>query len=278
MLKSYFFIPANRTDFIVKHKEIDADFLIFDFEESVPDAEKESVLDAFPTLEITPNMYARTILPKGKTGRIDLSYMSSLMSFGFTKFVLPKVTSVGDVQMIADYVTGLNAHFEFILLVENPMCLLNLNDILKSHRLNITGLALGSHDYVASLGMTHNLKNLFFARQFILNAAKAYGLTSIDIVSMEIDAGKDFEDECIDGLSIGYDAKFFLHPNQLNKLHTMKFYSDEEIAEARKVYSEIRELETGKFSVIKLAGRLYEKPHLMRIKKIVEWDKRYGNK
>lgn len=278
MFKSYFFIPANRLDFINKRNDINADFLIFDFEESIPENQRENTLDKFPEIDITPNIYARTYLPRNNARQIDLNYTSSLISLGFTKFFLPKIRTLADINTISDYVSGLKADFEFILLVENPLCLLNLNDILKADLLNITGIALGSHDYVSSLGMTHSLKNLFFARQYILNAAIAYGVEPIDIVSMDIAAGKDFEEECMDGLSMGFDAKMFLHPTQIDKLHSMSFYTDKEIEEAEKLYSQIKELETGNFSVIKLEDRLFERPHLMRVKKIVEWNRKYGQK
>jgi len=157
--------------------------------------------------------------------------------------------------------------------VENPLCLMNLKEIVKGKIINITGITLGSHDYTNVVGMKHTSHYLYFARNYVLNVTKAYDLMAIDIASMNIYDEEEFSNECLDAFNMGYDAKFVLHPKQLEVLKKTEYFSQEEVESALEIYKEIKTVDLDKFSVIKVNGKLYEKPHLKRIMKIVEWNK-----
>ena len=163
---------------------------------------------------------------------------------------------------------------QFILLIENPLCLMNLKEIVTSKIINITGITLGSHDYTNVVGMKHTSHYLSFARNYVLNVAKAYDLIAIDIASMNISDEEGFSNECLDAFNMGYDAKFVLHPQQLEVLKKTEYFYQEEVKNALEIYEEIKTMDLDKFSVIKVNGKLYERPHLKRIMKIVEWNKK----
>ena len=150
---------------------------------------------------------------------------------------------------------------------------MNLKEIVKGEIINITGITLGSHDYTNVVGMKHTTHYLYFARNYVLNVAKAFDLMAIDIASMNINDDEEFSNECLDAFNMGYDAKFVLHPQQLEVLKKTEYFNQEEVESALEIYEEIKTVDLDQFSVIKLNGKLYEKPHLKRIMKIVEWNK-----
>ena len=277
MLKTFFFIPSNKEKFVIKVSSIDADCFIFDLEDAVAKNEAKACLERLNRLELHDNYYVRPRIEFNDGNIPNLKILNELIDIGFRKFLIPKVSKLDELKYVQK-VLKLDENYEFennlfILLVENPLCLMNLKEIITSKIINITGITLGSHDYTNVVGMKHTSHYLFFARNYVLNVAKAYDLIAIDIASMNISDEEEFSNECLDAFNMGYDAKFVLHPQQLEVLKKTEYIYQEEVKNALEIYEEIKTIDLDKFAVIKLNGKLYERPHLKRIMKIVEWNK-----
>ena len=277
MLKTFFFIPSDQEKFVIKVSSIDADYFVFDLEDAVAKNEAKACLERLDRLELHDNYYVRPRIEFNDGNIPNLKMLNELINIGFRKFLIPKVSKLDELKYVQK-VLMLNENYEFennqfILLVENPLCLMNLKEIVTSKIINITGITLGSHDYTNVVGMKHTSHYLFFARNYVLNVAKAYDLIAIDIASMNISDEEGFSNECLDAFNMGYDAKFVLHPQQLEVLKKTEYFYQEEVKNALEIYEEIKTMDLDKFSVIKVNGKLYERPHLKRIMKIVEWNK-----
>ncbi len=277
MLKTFFFIPSDKEKFVIKVSSIDADCFVFDLEDAVAKNETKACLERLKRLELHDNYYVRPRIEFNDENIPDLKMLNELINIGFRKFLIPKVSKLEELKYVQK-VLMLDENYEFennqfILLVENPLCLMNLKEIVTSKIINITGITLGSHDYTNVVGMKHTAHYLSFARNYVLNVAKAYDLIAIDIASMNISDEEGFSNECLDAFNMGYDAKFVLHPQQLEVLKKTEYFYQEEVKNALEIYEEIKTMDLDKFSVIKVNGKLYERPHLKRIMKIVEWNK-----
>ncbi len=277
MLKTFFFIPANNERFLEKRNSIEADNFVFDLEDAVAKNETIACLERLNRLELRDNYYVRPRVDFDEERKPNLKPLTDLIDIGFRKFIIPKFSELDELKQMQKLLMSISKYsfyeFQFILLVENPLCLLNLNEIVTSKILNITGITLGSHDYTNAIGMKHTPYYLYFARNYVLNVAKAFNLISIDIASMNISDRDEFSNECLDAFNMGYDSKFILHPRQLEILRTTAYFTPEEVKSAKEVYNTVKSIEESKFSVVKVNGKLYEKPHLDRIMKIVEWSK-----
>ena len=277
MLKTYFFVPANNLKFIKKAPSIPATNFVYDLEDSISKKEKNIALGNLKNIKITENTYVRPNLYI-ENGTLNLELFSQLIEIGFKNFLIPKVSDIIQIQELNKIfnITKDNFYnFKFILLIEHPAGLLNLTEMIRSKLLNIELVGLGNYDYSNTMGMKHNLENLWYARNKILNIAKAHELEAIDIVSLNLNAEDEFRNEVLNGFSMGFDAKFIIHPNQIKILNNIQFYTDEEINEAKIVYEHILDIENDTISIIKINGKIYEKPHVKRIKKIINWTKRY---
>ena len=277
MLKTFFFIPSDKEKFVRNVSSIDADCFVFDLEDAVAKNEAKACLERLNRLELHDNYYVRPRIEFNDGNIPNLKILNELIDIGFRKFLIPKVSKLDELKYVQK-VLMLDENYEFennqfILLVENPLCLMNLKEIVTSKIINITGITLGSHDYTNVVGMKHTLHYLSFARNYVLNVAKAYDLIAIDIASMNISDEEGFSNECMDAFNMGYDAKFVLHPQQLEVLKKTEYFYQEEVKNALEIYEEIKTMDLDKFSVIRVNGKLYEKPHLKRIMKIVEWNK-----
>lgn len=278
MLDTYLFIPANRNDFIAKIPLLKSNYFIIDFEDSVSNADKLSSIENIKTIHIHSNWYARPNISKTNSNTINLSQLEQLLTIGFKKFVIPKIDTFFEFEQIIELFKTKKIDASCILLVESPKCLIQLEKILEIADSYIQGISLGSHDFSLAMGMEHTLENIHFARQDVLMIARAYNKICIDIASMDISATHSFVEECRQAISLGFDGKFFIHPKQLESFNTTQWFTSEQIHEAKEVYAEFLKQGEQEFSLIKLHGRVYEKPHLYRIKKIIDWSKKHGNK
>ncbi|MDA3890959.1 MAG: aldolase/citrate lyase family protein [Salinivirgaceae bacterium] len=280
MLKTYFFVPSNNTKFLKNVPLIGADYFIYDLEDSVSKNEMSAAIGNLRSITITENSYVRPKL-YNEDDTINSDLFSQLIKIGFKNYLIPKVSNLSQIEALKGIfkITSDNfKNFKFILLVEHPAGLINLTDIIRSNLLNITSVGLGNYDYCSVMGMRHTLENLTYARNVILNIAKAHELEAIDIVSLNLASNKEFQEESLNGFSLGFDGKFVIHPLQIALLKEIQFYSDEEIKEAKLVYSQILDIDNELIPLIKVNGKVYEKPHIKRIINIINWNSRFNNK
>lgn len=281
MLKSYFFIPANKSKFILKVNELHCDYFVFDLEDAILNTEIESSLDNLSKVSIQDNYYVRFGFFDEFT-ELNEKLFSQLLSLGFRRFVIPKFYSKEQLVYVKDFLLekGLNLNgLEFILLIESPLGLLNIVESLQSTSLKVSAIGLGSHDYASEMRMKHTDYNLYYARQLVLNTAKAFKIDALDTVCVNISSDSEFIHETKQSFDMGFDGKFLIHPKQMDLLEQIEYYSLAEIQEADKVYEKIIEIKNKKKSIFKIDGKIYEKPHIERIINIVNWkEKRYGSK
>ncbi|MFD2563555.1 HpcH/HpaI aldolase/citrate lyase family protein [Aquimarina rubra] len=280
MLDSYFFVPANNKRFIEKSKSLVVDHMIFDLEDAVASSELEEALKNLKNLSDKKNCWVRP--PLFVNEQIDNVILQKSLNIGFNKFVFPKVSAKVEMLflekwIIEQYGDNLLDKIEVILLVENPNCLLELEKILES-KLNIVAVSLGSHDYCNAMSMKHIRKNLDYSKHKILNIARANGIMFLDSPSMNIKNKEIYTENIEEAFSLGCDGIMTIHPNQLKWINEFPFYSEEEIETAKTIWQNVLQIGENNFSVIKLDGQVYERPHLNRIKKIINWANTHESK
>ena len=282
MIKSFFFVPGNNQKFINKVSNLKSDYFIFDLEDSVTPKELEQSIMNLIKIELKDNYYVRFSFFNQENNQLNEKLITKLISIGFKNFVIPKFSGINQVIQIRSYFDkrkyNIKDLFKFVLVVEHPSGLLNLNETISKKLINIISIGLGNYDYCSVMGMKHTLDNLYYARQVIVNTAKAYGLEAIDIVNIEFNNKKLFCEEVLNGFSMGFDGKFLIHPSQLDLLKSIKYYSAEEVAEAKILYPQIKKIMNDELSIVKHKGKIFEKPHINRILNIINWNTKYGNK
>ena len=268
MIEKYFFIPASNKKYIENAKLIDADYFIYDLEDSILNRDLRLAVDNLKIVEFNKNSWIRVPFPY----RTEL--VRDLELDGCMNFVIPKVRSVEDVHKFIDCFSLLE-NKSLCVLIENPLSLINLAAIINSSTL-VKVVSLGSHDYSASLGMQHDFDLLFFARNVLLNNSVAYGRYAIDVASMEITDVAGLRKEFISAVRMGFSGKFFLHPIQLEIYNSTKFFSESEVQIATEIISKLNGLKD--IEAIEHRGRIYEKVHLLNLQKIVKWSHTVENK
>lgn len=272
-MKSYFFIPGNHPKLEEKLISIKADTLIIDLEDSVGEDEVVNVLEKIETIEnkgifIRPRLFKEDVFLE--------QTLKDLLKFGFRNFIIPKFETIDDLRKVENTLSDLSITDEkIILLIENPKAYHFLKELILQTKLNLVGLAFGSQDYCNETGLKHDLDLLTVPRFNISSMAKAFNLTAIDIACMDVKNDEVFLKELELASDMGFEAKFAIHPRQLNLIKNHKIYSDREVEEAQEVIDEFERLNQPSVFVYK--GKAVEPPHIQEYLKILNWKTNYGS-
>lgn len=274
-MQSYFFIPGtllHKIDSILHHG---ADEVIIDLEDAVGASDRKAIIDALQKDSHYQQFWIRLFLRENFDEDLLLENLSSLLDKGYRKFILPKLKNVSELKEII-IKTKATDNISYIILIEHPLLLAEIEEILKEYHPFIHAIAIGSHDLIAFMGGKHQLINLEYPRNRILYAAKAYGVKAIDLASMDIDNPQLLKKEIIDGFEKGFDGKFFIHPSQLTVFNEIDFFDENEKKWAKKVVALLDDVGVkDEFKPIVVDGKIVEKPHINKAKFILKKRKGY---
>lgn len=275
MLNSYFFVPATKLEKIHHVKKMVVDEIIIDFEDAIISSERNNYFKILKTISNINDYWFRVPLRNAFNDLINIDFIKELNSIGVDKIVLPKLKSGEELLNI------INSFSEnkFIVLIEHPRLLIEIKDLITHNPLvlkSILGIGLGSHDLMTFLEAKHGESQLDYPRKQVLYIAKAYGLTAIDIASMNIFNEQEFIAELKYGSDNGYNGKFLIHPNQIEWLTNYIKHDTELLVWAKRVVSKLPEgFNGGSIAPFILDKQVIEKPHVLKALKIIKKNK-YG--
>lgn len=265
MIDSYFFIPGDKPNYLNKIDTINADYIVIDLEDAVSINNKQLAIELVLALTFNQNMFVRVPF-------FDECYSKSQLKALINKFegqvVLPKINTFDDINKVISI--SETTELKMIVLIENPTSFLATPEILKMFSNQIHAIGFGSHDFCSITGIKHTLEHLkHYKRQLILSA-KAYNVNFLDGVDLDLKNFDQFKKECVFAFEAGADGKFIIHPLQLEELRKVDYMTNEEINQLKLVYEKIKDVSMNDIDVFTIDGKVYEKPHVKRIKYLIE--------
>ena len=265
MIDSYFFVPGDKPNYLKKINSINADYFIVDLEDAVSVNNKSMAFHLVMTLKFNNNMFLRIPF-------FDNCYSDKQIKALINKFerqiVLPKISALDDVEHIVSMVKG--SVLKMIVLVENPASFLAVSVILNFFSSHIHAIGFGSHDFCSITNIKHSLEHLAHYKRQLILFAKAHDVAYLDGVDLNLKNFDEFKKECIFAFESGADGKFIIHPRQLDELGQIDFIKKEELDQLKLVYDKIKGIPINDIDVVTINGIVYEKPHIFRIKKLME--------
>ncbi|RZL47524.1 MAG: hypothetical protein EOP00_11705 [Pedobacter sp.] len=265
MLDTYFFIPGDKEKFINKIDSLDADYIVIDLEDAVSLQNKEGAFEL--TMSVVPQKNHFVRIPF-----FDKCYSEELLIKLLQHFegriVVPKLREQSELKQISELLPQLD--LRMIILVENPICFINLPDILKVYSSHIQGVGFGSHDFCSITGIKHTLENLSHYKRQLVLYTKAFNVDYIDGVDLDLKDFTQFKNECVFAFEIGSNGKFLIHPSQIEVLKNVKFITDAEMEQLKAVYEKVKNIPEDSIEVYTINEKVYEKPHIIRIKYLME--------
>lgn len=265
--RSVLYMPGSNARAQEKAKTLAADGLILDLEDAVAPDAKADARGIVCANAASGGYGAREIIIRVNGldtlwGKDDIVAAAKA---GPDAILLPKVESAAQVQELEKLMTaaGAPSATKIWCMMETPLGILKAEEIARASA-RVDCLVMGTSDLVKDLQAQHTALRLpvITSLGLCLLAGRAYGLTVLDGVYLDLDDAEGFRGSCLQGLELGFDGKTLIHPKQLADTNDVFAPSEAEVAHARKVITAFEEAEREGKGVVLVDGKLVENLHV----------------
>jgi len=269
LMRSFLFVPGNRSDRYEKAATSGCDVMVVDLEDAVASESKDEAREqALHYFEVSDSSrvkrYLRINSPKTIHGLKDILALSSCKASP-DGLVLPMLDSPEEVAWVDDLLGQQHSALRYLVVVETALGLENIESIvLSSDRIDAVGF--GSADFTAQTGSDLSWDSLLYARSRIVTAAGMASILAIDGVWPDIKDGKGLVDETTRVAALGFSGKIAIHPDQISGIHAAFAPSSEALARAKEI---VEAYEAARGGVVKVQGRMIDEPLVISARRTI---------
>jgi citrate lyase subunit beta/citryl-CoA lyase len=273
--RSILYMPGSNARALEKGRTLPADGLILDLEDAVaPDAKvtaRENVVkalaeDGYGKREILLRINAL----ETPWGQADAAAAARSKT---DAILIPKVESAAQVRQVEAIMEQAGAPDSMTLwcMMETPLGILHTEEIARSSK-RLAGWVMGTSDLAKDLRAAHTALRmpLITSLGLCLLAARAYGLSIVDGVYLNLEDDEGFATSCVQGKELGFDGKSLIHPKTVAKANEVFAPSAKEVAWARKIIQAHAEATAQGKGVVVVDGKLIENLHVVAARRQVE--------
>ncbi|MBU1101090.1 MAG: HpcH/HpaI aldolase/citrate lyase family protein [Bacteroidetes bacterium] len=275
--RSRLYLPGNEPKFYPNAGLHGPDGIILDLEDSVAVTEKDAaqlvVRNSLRTIDFygAERMVRINQLPQGLD---DLKY---IVPHNVHVILIPKVESADQIKQVEEKVLelkkehGIKNDIYFMPIIESALGTLKAYEIAIASKFNCA-LAIGLEDYTADLGVqrTNEGTESIFARQMLVNAAKAAGIQAIDTVFSDVGDMEGLRASVIEAKQLGFEGKGCIHPRQVKVVHEAIAPEEKEIVKAKKIVLAFEEAEKKGLGVVSLGTKMIDAPVVKRAQNTIK--------
>jgi citrate lyase subunit beta/citryl-CoA lyase len=274
--RSRLYLPGNEPKFFINAGLHSPDGIILDLEDSVSPTEKDAaqllVRNALRSVDFysAERMVRINQLPKG------LNDLKFVVPHNIHVILVPKCESAAQIQLLEKEVEKIKKQqnvkneIYFMPIIESALGVIKAYEIASASRQNCA-LAIGLEDYTADIGTqrTNHGTESIFARQMLVNAARAAGIQPIDTVFSDIADMEALRQSVFEAKSLGFEGKGCIHPRQIKVVHEAFAPTADEIEKAKKIVIAFEEAEKKGIGVVSLGSKMIDPPVVKRAEKII---------
>jgi len=276
--RSLLFMPGSNARALEKARNLHADVLILDLEDSVaPDAKA-----------LARDQIAQAIAAKGfgkrevwiRTNSTDTSWFADDVAMaGKAKpdgILVPKISTVEDLNAIGARLAsiGADASIKVWAMIETARAVLDADRLASASRdpkTRLAGFVFGPNDIAREtrIRMQPGRSAMIPMITHCILATRAHGLEILDGPYSDFSNVDGFAHECTQGRDLGFDGKTLIHPGQIEACNAIFTPPAEEVAEARKVIAAFERPENASKGAIQIDGRMVERLHADMAKRTI---------
>lgn len=271
------YLPGNEPKFFVNAGLHSPDGIILDLEDSVAPSEKDAaqllVRNALRSVDFynAERMVRINQLPKGLD---DLKY---IIPHNVNVVLIPKCEAGEQVISVEKEVERLKKRHKvespiFLMpIIESALGVIKAYEIAAASKYNCA-LAIGLEDYTADIGTqrTNEGRESIFARQMVVNAARAASIQPIDTVFSDVADVNALRESVIEAKALGFEGKGCIHPRQVKVVHEAFAPTTDEIEKAKKIVLAFEEAEKKGLGVVSLGSKMIDPPVVKRALKTID--------
>jgi citrate lyase beta subunit len=263
-LRSLLFVPGDSPSKLHKAKGLEADALIFDWEDAVRPADKPRAREA--TLRA---LASRADYPQPVFVRINAlaseffaDDCAALDGQPADAVMLSKCESPAAVERVLS-----STSLPLFLFLETPLGVLNAGAIAATSD-RIAGLFFGAEDYSLAMGVTRTEGDpeLLYGRSAVVTAARAYGLEAFESPYLDYRDIEGLENSTLRARNLGFSGRAAIHPAQVEVINRVFTPAAREVEEARKL---LQKFDSQGCGVTGIDGKMVDEPVLERARRIL---------
>jgi citrate lyase subunit beta/citryl-CoA lyase len=268
--RSLLFMPGSNARALEKARNLHADVLILDIEDSVaPDAKG-----------LARDQIAQAIAAKGfgkrevwiRSNSLDTPWFADDVAMAGKArpdgILVPKVSTVEDLEAIGDRLAtiGADTSIKVWAMIETARAVLDADKLAaasRDPRTRLAGFVFGPNDISREtrIRMRPGRAAMIPMITHCILASRAHGLEILDGPYSDFSNVDGFGQECTQARDLGFDGKTLIHPGQIEACNAIFTPPAEEVAEARKIIAAFERPENASRGAIQLDGRMVERLH-----------------
>jgi len=273
--RSVLYMPGSNARALEKAKSIPADSLIFDLEDAVaPDAKAEARKQVCDTVRgggYGPSeIIVRVNGLSTAWGRDDIVAVART---GVDGILLPKVQGAGYIREVLSILDVEDAPETVAIwcMMETPLAVLHAERIASASP-RIGALVMGTSDLTSDLQAHHTRDRIPMVTSLgiCMLAARAFGISILDGVHLDLEDMEAFEQICHQGHDMGFDGKTLIHPRQVEVANRVFGPTADEVAHARRIIDAHAEVAREGRGVVVIDGRLVENLHVQEARRTLQ--------
>jgi citrate lyase subunit beta / citryl-CoA lyase len=136
---------------------------------------------------------------------------------------------------------------------------------------HIAAITIGLEDYTADLGVAKTREGVesLWARQRLVNAARAAGVQAIDSVYGDVQDDDGLRAWCLASRAMGFTGMGCVHPRQIRIIHEAFRPTDEDLARAERIVAAFEEAQSRGLGVVSLGSKMIDAPVVLRAQQLV---------
>jgi citrate lyase subunit beta/citryl-CoA lyase len=281
--RSRLYLPGAEPKFLVNAKLHGPDALILDLEDSVHPAEKDGARLIVRNALRAVDFGGCERMVRINQGALGLEDLDAIVPEAPDLILIPKTETAEHVKEVDERIRTILAHdgvahsiwlmpiLESALGIENAFAIASASP-------RVVALTIGLEDYTADLGVvkTPEGAETLYARQRLVNAAKAVHIQPIDSVYGDIDDLDGLRAWGLRSRAMGFEGMGCVHPRQIPVIHEAFAPTAEEIAKAERIVAAFDEAKAKGLGVVSLGSKMIDPPVVARAVKLVERARRMG--
>jgi len=274
--RSRLYVPGSEPKYFVNAALHGADGIILDLEDSVHVSEKDAarllVRNALRAVDFLQceRMVRINQLPLG------LEDLDEVVPESPDLILIPKVENLDQVieadrriaEIKANY--GITRPIWLMPILESALGIENAFAIAKASE-QIVAITIGLEDYTADLGVVKTISGVesLYARQRVVNAARAAGVQAIDSVFGDVGDMEGLQRWGLNSRALGFEGMGCVHPMQIAVIHEAFAPTSAEIERAQRIVAAYNEAQEKGLGVVSLGSKMIDAPVVQRALKLI---------
>ncbi len=276
--RSVLFMPGSNARALEKARNLPADGIILDLEDSVAPDTKPLAREQIAAAVAAKGFGKREIIVR--TNNLQSPWWQDDMAMAAKArpdgILVPKVSSPEDIEKITSRLSDLKAdsNIQVWAMIETPLGVLRAQEIAAQAadgRTRLTGFVMGPNDIAREtrMRMLPGRSAMLPLFSHCILAARAYGLEILDGPYNDINDIAGFSKECAQGRDMGFDGKTLIHPGQIDAANAAYTPHPEEVTRARRIMGAFDAPENADKGVVQLDGQMVERLHVEMAKRTI---------